>query len=80
MPVSTGTSVGAVVFDLGNVLVGWDPHRPLADRLDEREWHEFAEASDFAALNAMADRGVPLREVVRRATEQHPRYGDLVGQ
>lgn len=69
-----------MIFDLGNVLVGWNPYLPLADRMNESEWQEFAEVADFMALNTLADNGVPLREVVRRAAEQNPRHGELVEQ
>lgn len=73
------SDISAVVFDLGNVLIGWDPYLPLADRMSRDEWARFAEAADFAALNAMADGGVPLREIVGRATTTDPDHGELVG-
>lgn len=72
--------ITAVVFDLGNVLVGWNPYLPFADRMSENEWREFTQAADFVALNTMADNGVPLHEVIRRATRQDPYHGELVGE
>lgn len=69
-----------VVFDLGNVMVGWDPYLPLADRLSRSEWQEFAEASGFGELNVLADRGVPISEVTRIATEKNPEHGKLVAR
>lgn len=67
-----------VVFDLGNVLIGWDQTGPLSDRMSTEEWHAFAEAADFPALNTAADSGVPITEIVSRAAEDDPRHGEIV--
>jgi 2-haloacid dehalogenase len=67
-----------VVFDLGNVLIGWDQTGPLADRMSADEWHSFAEAADFPALNSAADSGVPITEIIARAAEVDPRHGEIV--
>lgn len=75
-----GPRYSAVVFDLGNVLVGWDPYLPLADLMSRDEWRRFAEASDFAALNALADLGVPLDEIIGRAAAKDVRHGELVAR
>lgn len=72
--------ITAVVFDLGNVLVGWDPYLPLADLMTRDEWARFADDADFAGLNALADEGVPVAELVRRAGEVDPLHGELVGR
>lgn len=70
--------IDTVVFDLGNVLVGWDPYRVFAGRMSREEWEEFAEAADFPALNTMADAGAPYREVIDRAAERGPGYADII--
>lgn len=49
--------IDAVVFDLGNVLVGWDPHRPFVGRLPAREVDAFFTDLDFAAFNHEQDAG-----------------------
>ena len=49
-----------VVFDLGNVLIGWDQTGPLADRMSAEEWHSFAETADFPALNTAAAQHNPV--------------------
>lgn len=67
-----------VVFDLGNVLIGWDQTGPLADRMSAEEWHSFAEAADFPSLNTAADSGVPITEIVARASEADPSHGEIV--
>lgn len=67
-----------VVFDLGNVLIGWDQTGPLSDRMTRDEWNAFAAEADFTALNTASDRGVPVKEVIARAAENDPRHGEIV--
>ncbi|MGO3072390.1 MAG: HAD family hydrolase [Brevibacterium linens] len=67
-----------VLFDLGNVLIGWDQTGPLADRMSAEDWQSFAEAADFPALNTAADSGVPITEIIERAAEADPRHGEIV--
>lgn len=68
----------AVVFDLGKVLIGWDPYLPFCDDMSRAEWKEAAYRADFSALNIMADKGVPLDEVVSQAYERGTRYGEFI--
>lgn len=75
----TGVAVPTtVVFDLGQVLVGWDQSGPLADRMSRAEWDAFAAEADFAALNVSADNGATIAEVVERASATDPRHGEIV--
>ncbi|WP_169253665.1 HAD family phosphatase [Brevibacterium sp. 'Marine'] len=67
-----------VLFDLGNVLIGWDQTGPLADRMSAEDWLSFAEAADFPALNTAADSGVPITEIIERAAEADPHHGEIV--
>ena len=67
-----------IVFDLGNVLVGWDQTRPLADEMSPQQWWAFAAEAGFAELNAAADAGVPIAEVIARAAQADPRHGEIV--
>lgn len=70
--------ITSVVFDLGNVLVRWDPYLPLSDRLSRDEWQQYADAVGFFELNALADQGTPLAEIVSRAKERSRSGGELV--
>ncbi|GHG92395.1 HAD family hydrolase [Pseudodonghicola xiamenensis] len=48
----------AVVFDIGNVLVEWDPYRAWEDKLPDRDAiAAFMARVDFPALNLRGDRG-----------------------
>ncbi|MEW1987334.1 HAD family phosphatase [Brevibacterium casei] len=69
-----------VVFDLGQVLVGWDQTGPLSDEMSRAEWEEFAAAADFASLNVSADNGATVAEVVDRAARVDPRHGEIVSR
>lgn len=72
--------VGAVVFDLGGVLVDWDPrhlYRRLFDGDDEAmEW--FLANVCNAEWNAEQDRGRPFAEGVAEATARFPEHRDLI--
>ena len=78
MPKSNDPQPTTVVFDLGNVLIGWDQTGPLADRMNAEEWHAFAAEADFTALNTESDRGVPVSEIVARATAVDPHHGEII--
>lgn len=60
--------MSAVVFDLGNVLIEWNPRRLLSDA--------FIEQTHFYLWNAELDRGVPFDEVVARIREQFPHFAE----
>jgi 2-haloacid dehalogenase len=49
--------IDAVLFDLGNVLVRWDPYLPYADRYPRDAVDRFFRESDFLALNHAQDAG-----------------------
>ena len=62
----------AVVFDIGNVLIEWQPER-YYDRAYGRERREalFAEV-DLHGMNLAVDRGEPFRETIYQTAEAHP--------
>lgn len=78
MPEPTDPHPTTVVFDLGNVLVGWDQSGPLSDRMTRDQWNDFAAEAGFPELNALADSGMPITEVVARAAGSDPRHGEIV--
>lgn len=60
--------VDAVVLDLGNVLVRWDPYGPYDGRMDRAAVAAFFEEIDFPAFNRHQDAGrswASAREEVR---------------
>ena len=72
----TGTPaphLDTVLYDLGNVLVGWDPYGPF-DGLDRAEVEAFFDETDFLAHNHEQDAGrtwAELRALVARSWPQH---------
>jgi 2-haloacid dehalogenase len=71
MPSHTKTPV--IVFDLGGVLIEWNP-RHLFRRLhsDERAIEEFLHEVDFSGWNAAMDRGRPMAEGVQELKQRFP--------
>lgn len=70
----TGPTIDTVVYDFGNVLVGWDPFGPYQGR-PRAEVEAFFEAVDFDTINHAADAGTPYAVLLERVGRTHP---DLV--
>jgi 2-haloacid dehalogenase len=65
----------AVVFDVGNVLYGWDPHSLLARRLPEDEARlRFIEDVDLWSWHERLDGGRPFPEAAAELSEKFPDY------
>jgi 2-haloacid dehalogenase len=66
----------AVVFDLGNVLIGWDPRPSVAAGVGEAEATRFvgAEDFDFHAWNHEQDLGRPWDTAVEELARSHPHW------
>lgn len=66
--------ITTVVFDIGNVLVAWDPRnlyrRYFQDREDEMEW--FLKNVCTPAWNIEQDRGRSFAEAVNLLVKEHP--------
>lgn len=70
-----GRKVDAVLFDLGNVLVRWDPFLPYEGRWPRATVERFFTEADFWALNHEQDAGVPWPVLRDRLAARRP---DLV--
>lgn len=66
--------VDAVVFDLGNVLVRWDPVLPFAGVLDAAEVERFFADVGFAELNHRQDAGRPWAQARAEVARRHPEH------
>lgn len=72
--------IDAVVFDLGNVLIRWDPYLPFVGRLERAEVDRFFADVDFPAFNARQDAGrtwAQARADVARRFPEHVGAVDL---
>jgi 2-haloacid dehalogenase len=70
----------AVVLDVGDVLIRWEPQRAIAAAVGEREAHRFltAEDFDFHAWNHEQDAGRPWPEAEALASRAHPHWAPHV--
>lgn len=69
-----------VIFDIGNVLIQWDPrhlYRSFFDG-DEMLMDQFLDEVCTTAWNREMDRGLPWAEGVRRLTERFPECAELI--
>ena len=69
----------AVIFDLGGVLIDWNP-RHLYRRLfaDEAEMERFLADVVSPAWNLEQDRGRPFAEGIAELTRSHPEQAELI--
>jgi 2-haloacid dehalogenase len=66
------------VFDIGQVLLRWDPRRGLARFFaNDAEIDRFIEEIDFRTWHVRQDAGRSVAEAVREATERFPHYAHV---
>lgn len=73
------TSINTIVFDLGGVLIDWNPiylYEKLI--LDEQERKYFFENICTSDWNEEQDAGRPLQEATRILVKQHPKHANLI--
>lgn len=72
--------VDAVVFDVGEVLLRWDPAAAVAAAVGPERARAFLadEAFGFAAWNARQDAGRDWAEAEAEATAAHPHYAEEI--
>jgi 2-haloacid dehalogenase len=74
------TTPEAVVFDLGNVLIAWDPHPAIAAAVGGEEATRFLAADDFdfGAWNHEQDAGRPFEESEEAAVARTPHWREHI--
>ncbi|MFC6686638.1 HAD family hydrolase [Jhaorihella thermophila] len=71
-------TVKAVIWDIGNVLIGWDPRRFYDARIGpDRRRALFAQV-DLHGMNLRIDRGAPFRETVEALADAHPGWASEI--
>jgi 2-haloacid dehalogenase len=71
--------IDAVVWDIGGVLLEWEPrllYRELFDDHDEME--RFLDRVCTPAWHEALDRGVPYEEACGELAERHPEYAEMI--
>jgi 2-haloacid dehalogenase len=73
------SGVSAVVFDVGNVLYGWDPEAFLVRQIaDDEARLQFVEDTDLYAWHETLDGGRPYAEAAAELDEKFPQYAALI--
>ena len=71
-------TIDAVIFDIGNVLIEWQPERFYDAQIGpDRRRAMFAEI-DLHGMNDLVDRGGDFREVIYGWAERHPAWRDEI--
>ena len=72
-------SFSTVIFDLGGVLIDWNP-RYLYRKLiaDEAEMEQFLATVCSQSWNEEQDSGRPFAQAVAVLTAQHPQHVELI--
>ena len=65
----------AVIFDIGNVLLGWDPEGFYDRVLGEERRRALFEAVDLHGMNLSIDAGALFRETIYATAEANPDWG-----
>ncbi|WP_264211565.1 HAD family hydrolase [Leisingera thetidis] len=70
--------VNAVVFDIGRVLIEWEPERFYDSRIGAPRRQQLFEQVPLHAMNLDVDRGAPFRETVYALADAHPQWREEI--
>ena len=71
-------TIQAVIFDIGNVLIEWQPERFYDAVIGKERRRAFFDTLDLHAMNDDVDRGAPFRERIYAEAENHPAWRDEI--
>ena len=71
-------TIGAVIFDIGNVLIEWQPERWYDRRIGPERRRAMFEIVDLHAMNERIDLGEDFHAVVYETAEAHPEFRDEI--
>ncbi len=69
-------SIEAVIFDIGNVLIEWQPERYYDRVIGETRRRAIFDTVDLHAMNDRVDRGENFRDVIYETADMHPEIRD----
>jgi len=70
--------VEAVIYDIGQVLIEWDPERFYDRAIGQARRRALFAAVDLYGVNDQVDRGAPFRDSFYTLADRHPEYGDEI--
>jgi len=68
-------TVDAVIFDIGNVLIEWQPERFYDRVIGEDRRRAIFDTVDLHKMNDRVDRGEHCRDVIYETADQYPQLG-----
>lgn len=71
-------SIEAVIFDVGNVLIEWQPERAYDRLIGEAKRKEMFAELDLHDMNNDIDKGSPFKETIYAFAEAHPKWRDEI--
>lgn len=71
-------AVEAVVFDIGNVLIEWNPERYYDAVIGEERRRAMFSAVDLHEMNDQVDRGALFKETIYAKSDEYPEYRDEI--
>ncbi|WP_029253431.1 HAD family hydrolase [Paraoerskovia marina] len=69
-------TIDTVLYDFGNVLVGWDPRRALVGPMSPEDVDTFFREVDFDAYNRARDAGRTIAEEAELVAREHPEHAE----
>ena len=69
----------AVVFDIGNVLIEWNPTRFYDARIGAEARQRLWDETDIEVMNEAVDAGAPFLATVQAFAAQHPAWAEEIG-
>jgi 2-haloacid dehalogenase len=73
------SSIQAIIFDFGGVLLQWDPHKLYRRYFDQPgQIDQFLKEINFSTWNIEQDRGRPFAEAIAELSGQFPQYSHLI--
>ncbi len=75
---STQPRPKAVIFDIGNVLIEWQPERFYDAEIGEQRRREMFDAVDLHWMNERVDRGEHFTETIYATATQYPDWHDEI--
>ncbi len=64
----------AVIFDIGNVLIEWQPERYYDAKVGEERRRAMFAAVDLHGMNDQVDRGADFRDTIYATAEEYPEF------
>lgn len=72
-------TIQTVVFDIGNVLLEWNPHRMFDAEIGVDRRRALFEEVDLHEMNLDVDRGAPFKASVDAMIAKHPKWAAEIG-